>query len=382
MKCLGVDAATGAHVQVTCNNVITGVDELIEPLTDALHLAPGWIDLQVNGYAGVDYNNPRASHEEIARSIQVLYSTGTTRFLPTVITGSREDMVESLANLARAKAQLPEGESIEGFHVEGPHISPEDGPRGAHLEKWVRPPDIDEYRRWQDATDGLIKLVTLSPEWPDAPKYIETVVSDGVVVSIGHTKASTGQIQSAVHAGATMSTHLGNGSHSLLPRHPNYIWDQLAEDRLAAGFIVDGIHLPMSYVRVALRAKGLMRSVLVTDASMPACATPGRYQLGEQEVELTPDDRVVLVSNGRLAGSALRMDRAIENVMRMTGISLSEAVTLANRNPARVGRISGRQRGLAPGDRADFVLFRFDAEKKSVQMEQTIVSGREVWHRG
>jgi len=111
----------------------------------------------------------------------------------------------------------------------------------------VRRPDLDEFRRFQDAAQGNIRLFTLSPEWPEAPKFIEAVTKDGVVVSIGHTKASAAQIQDAVSAGATMSTHIGNGAHAVLPRHPNYIWEQLAEDRLTAGFIIDGIHLTRAF---------------------------------------------------------------------------------------------------------------------------------------
>jgi N-acetylglucosamine-6-phosphate deacetylase len=379
MKCSGIDAATGEHVEISFDRVINAVDHLIEPLQDAPYIAPAWIDLQVNGYAAVDYNSPVTPHEEIARSIHVLHSTGTARFFPTVITGGPDDMTGSLRNLAKAKASLAEGGAIEGFHVEGPHISPDDGPRGAHPQRWVRPPDINEYRRWQEVTDGNIRLVTVSPEWPDTPRYIESLVRDGVVVSIGHTKATGQQIQDAVSAGATMSTHIGNGAHSVLPRHPNYIWEQLAEDRLSAGFIVDGIHLGPAFFKVALRAKGIARSVLVTDASMPACAKPGIYKLGEQEVELTADDRVVLAGQTRLAGSALRMDRAVENVMRIAGVSLTEAASMANRNPARVGRIAGRQRGLTTGERADLVLFRFDDESKSIKVLKTIAGGEEVY---
>ena len=379
MKCYGIDAISGGHVAVSFDRVINGVDYLIDPLTDADYLASAWIDLQVNGYAGVDYNSPVTPHEEIARSIRVLHSTGTARFFPTVITGSPDNMLGSLRNLSRAKTSLLDGESMEGFHVEGPHISPDDGPRGAHPQQWVRPPDINEYRRWQEATDGNVRLVTLSPEWPGASKYIEAVVSDGVVISIGHTKATREQIQEAVNAGATKSTHIGNGAHSVLSRHPNYIWEQLAEDRLSAGFIMDGIHLGPAFTKVALRAKTVARSLLVTDAAMPACATPGIYRLGEQEVELTEDNRVVLLGQNRLAGSALRMDRAIENVMRIAGLSLTEALTMANRNPARVGRIGGRQRGLATAERADLVLFGFDPDTKTIEIRKTIVSGREVY---
>jgi N-acetylglucosamine-6-phosphate deacetylase len=376
MKCFGLDASSGAYVEIEYDSVITGIDTLIETPSDPLYVAPAWIDLQVNGYAGVDYNSPATPLDEIARSVGVLNATGTGRFYPTVITGPADDMVESLRNLARAKESLP---SIEGFHVEGPHICPDEGPRGAHRRDCVRKPDINEYRRWQEATDGAIRLVTLSPEWPEAPRYIETLVSEGVVVSIGHTKASSEEIKAAVDAGATMSTHIGNGAHGELRRHPNYIWDQLAEDRLAAGFIVDGIHLGEAFVKVALRAKGVARAVLVTDASMPAMSKPGIYRLGGQDLELTEDGRVVLAGQTRLAGSALRMDDAITNVMRMTGISLVEAISMATRNPARVGRIAGRQRGLATGERADLVLFRYDAEAKKIEIVQTIVGGKQAY---
>lgn len=381
MKCSGVEVTDREGIEISFEKNISAVEPVLSKLDDAPFVAPGWIDLQVNGFAGVDYNSPATSHEEIARSIRVLYSCGVTRFYPTVITGSPEDMAGALRNLAEAKQKLPQGAAMEGFHVEGPHISAEEGPRGAHPKRWVRPPDFEEYRRWQEAAQGNVRLVTLSPEWPEAPRYIESLVRDGVVASIGHTSATAGQITDAVNAGATMSTHLGNGSHGLLPRHPNYIWEQLAEDRLAAGFIVDGIHLPASFVKAAVRAKGVDRSVLVTDASPPAGCAPGRYKLGEQEVDLTPDQRVLLAGQNRLAGSALRIERGVENLMKFAGLSLGEAVTMATRNPARVGRVASRQRGLAPGDRADLVQFRFDTVRRSIEVEKTWVGGELVFSR-
>jgi N-acetylglucosamine-6-phosphate deacetylase len=285
----------------------------------------------------------------------------------------------ALANLARAKEQLPEGAAIAGFHIEGPHISPEDGPRGAHPRRWVRPPHLEEFQHMQEAARGLIRLVTLAPEWPEAPGFIEALVRQGVVASIGHTSASAAQIADAVAAGATMCTHLGNGAHAVLPRHPNYIWEQLAEDRLAASFIVDGIHLSSAFLKVALRAKGVERSVLVTDASAPAGCPPGRYRLGEQEVELTAEGRVVLAGQTRLAGSALRMDRGVENLMRLAGLALPEAVQMATVNPARVGRFPARQNGLHPGDRADIVEVRFDAEEQRITVLRTYLDGRLVY---
>lgn len=375
--CSGIDAISGSGIQIGFEETISSVRAAVERPTR--WIAPGWVDIQVNGFAGVDYNAPTAPHDEIARSIQVLYATGVTRFYPTVITGAPDDMVGALRNLARAKETLDEGSAMDGFHVEGPHISPDDGPRGAHPKRWVRPPDIEEFHRWQDAAGGHVRLVTLAPGWPDAPRYIEAVVAENVVVSIGHTAAEAGQIADAVSAGATMSTHIGNGAHSVLRRHPNYIWEQLAEDRLRASFIVDGIHLPKSFLKVALRAKGVDRAVLVTDAVTAAGCAPGRYRLGEQDVDLTPDNRVVLAGQDRLAGSALRMDRGVENLMRLGELSLADAVRMATVNAARAGRVPGREAGLAIGQRADFVLFDFDAASQSIQVNATYAGGRKVW---
>ncbi len=379
MKCTGIDVRTGDAIEISASAVIDGVDHLIAPPPGLPYISAGFIDLQVNGFAGVDYCSPDAPHDEIARSVRALYATGVTRFFPTVITGSPENMLGALRNLARAKEALPEGIAMEGFHVEGPHISPEDGPRGAHPQRWVRPPDLEEFRRWQDAANGLVRLVTISPEWPGAPAYIEAIVREGVVASIGHTKASAEQIRDAVRAGATLSTHLGNGAHAVLQRHPNYIWEQLADDRLNASFIADGIHLDRAFLRVAIRAKGVERSVLITDAVMPAGCSPGPYKLGEVDVELHSDRSVRLRGGTRLAGSALTMDYAIGKVIEFTGIGLREAIAMATTNPARVGRIASRQRGISVADRADLVRFECDPTSCRLRVLETWVSGERVY---
>jgi N-acetylglucosamine-6-phosphate deacetylase len=277
-------------------------------------------------------------------------------------------MRNALANLARAK-----NVEIEGFHVEGPHLSSEDGPRGAHPLRWIRPPDLNEYRRWQEVTGGRIRLVTLSPHWPESTEYIQTLVRDGVTVSIGHTHAHSQQIREAVAAGATKSTHLGNAAHAMLRKQSNYIWDQLAEDRLTAGFIADGIHLERAFLKAMLRAKGVERSILVTDASAPAGTKPGPYRLGEQDVELTEDHRVVLLGTDRLAGSALRMNEGVRNLMTLGELSLRDAVRLATVNPARLAGIEGRKNGLTVGERADLILF-----DGNLRIQTTYVGGRRV----
>ncbi|HWR54596.1 MAG TPA: amidohydrolase family protein [Bryobacteraceae bacterium] len=372
----GIDVLTGRGVTVRFGSEIESVSDDGAALSE-VYVAPAWIDIQVNGFAGVDYNNPQAPHDEIARSIDVLFSTGVARFFPTVITGAPDDMTGALRNLADAKERLPEGGAIEGFHVEGPHISPDDGPRGAHPRRWVRKPDVHEFHRMQEAARGKIKVVTLSPEWPEAPRYIERLTEEGVTVSIGHMNADAAQIQAAVAAGARMSTHIGNGSHQTMQRHPNYIWEQLADDRLAAGFIVDGIHLGAAFLKVALRAKTTERAILVTDAAPPAAAAPGRYRLGEQDVDHTEDGRVVLAGTNRLAGSALRMDRGVGNLMLLAGLKLADAVQMATVNPARVTSIAGRQRGLSTGDRGDIVVFTYENHRIAIQ--RTYLSGRRVY---
>jgi N-acetylglucosamine-6-phosphate deacetylase len=287
-------------------------------------------------------------------------------------------MLACLRNLAAARESVPQGQAIDGFHVEGPHISPEDGPRGAHPRQWVRPPDFDEFRRWQDAARGRVRIVTVSPEWPEAPRYIERITAEGVVASIGHTKANAAQIAAAVAAGATLSTHLGNGAHQLLPRHPNYIWEQLAEDRLMAGLIGDGIHLDAAFLKTAIRAKTVGRSVLVTDAAAPAGAAPGRYLLSGQPVDLTADGHVVLAGTDRLAGSALHMHHGVENLMRLAGLSLSDAIRMATLNPARAGKVPGRGQGLVPGERADLVQFRLTPSNQ-IEIAATWIGGVKVF---
>jgi N-acetylglucosamine-6-phosphate deacetylase len=373
MTCFGIDVATDENIEIEFDEAIASIRPGAVDFQDPPWLAPGFVDIQVNGFAGVDFNNSEASQSEIARAIGTILATGVTRCLPTVITGSPDDMVNCLRNLRQAQKLLP---AIAGFHVEGPYIGIEDGPRGAHPARWVRPPDLAEFHRWQDATDDNIRLITLSPHWPEAPAYIKAITGAGVRASIGHTGAGAEQIRAAVEAGATLSTHLGNGAHSVMRRHPNYIWDQLAEDRLSASFIADGIHLGQAFLRTALRAKAVSRAVLVTDASAPAGAAPGRYRLGEQDADLTADGRVVLAGTDKLAGSALRMNDGVANMVRLGGLTLRDAVQTATVNPARIIGLEGRMRGLAEGERGDVVVFRIN--DGAIFIETVYLDGRRV----
>ena len=376
MICLGRNVSTDETVAVEFGETIGSVrvDETEEPM-DTICLAPGFVDIQVNGFGGVDFNDPRVSIADLGRALDAMFATGVTRCLPTIITGPPDSMVACLRNLRGAQVELPHGRAIAGFHIEGPHIWAEDGPRGAHPVEWVRPPDIEEFRRWQGVAEGGVRLVTLSPHWPGAVEYIRALVSSGVVVSIGHTAATSDQITAAVDAGATLSTHLGNAALRNPPKFPNCLWDQLAEDRLHASFIVDGLHLDAAFLRVALRAKSIERTILVTDAAAPAGAPVGPYKLGELDVDLTADNRVLLRGTQRLAGSALKMNRAISNLMRIGGVSLRDAVQTATVNPARLIGLEGRTRGLFEGELGDVVVFRDTPE---LVMEAVYLEGVRV----
>lgn len=372
-------AATGAACEVTIRD---GHIVQTAPIPDAPELpwlAPGFIDHQVNGFAGHDVNDEATSADSLRGLTEALWATGVTRYCPTIITNSEERIIQSLRAIAQACRESVEVDAaIVAVHVEGPFISPEDGPRGAHHPAYVRPPDWDEFLRWQDAAEGRIGIVTLSPEWPEATDFIERLAAQGVIASIGHTAATPEQIRDAVKAGARMSTHLGNGSHLMLPRHPNYIWEQLAIDELWAGLVLDGFHLPPSVAKAMLRAKGLERVALTTDAVAMAGLPPGYYQLNGVDVELTPQGKIEVVGGrGILAGSALTMPVGIANAMRFADLSLSEAVSLATTRPAAL--LGLPDVSVATGNRADLTLFYLDPASGDLQIVATFLRGELVY---
>ena len=294
-----------------------------------LLVAPGFFDLQVNGFGGVDFNGPAVRGRDVETALERIATTGVTRCLPTLITSPLDVFA------ARAKVFVDLNHpAVAGLHMEGPYLSPADGPRGAHPREHIRPAGLDDFRRRQDAAGGRIRLVTLAPEVPGAIPLIEYLVSTGVRVAIGHTEASGEVIGDAVAAGATLATHLGNGCAAVLPRHPNVIWELLAADRLHASLIVDGHHLPASTVKSFVRAKTPARMILVTDAMAAAGAPPGRYTIGEVTGELDASGRVSLPGTPYLAGSSLTMDRAIATTAAFTGLPLDEVLPMASTIPA------------------------------------------------
>lgn len=346
------------------------------PASDVL-IAPPFVDIQINGYGGRSLGGPEASPDTLPYMVRALRQAGVLFFYPTLVTESFENLCHALRTLVEAQKDPEVAHATPGFHLEGPYVSPEDGPRGAHPKAHVRPPDWDEFCRLQDVAHGQIRIVTLAPEHPGSLPFIERLVESGVVVALGHTGASPQQIADAVKAGARLSTHLGNGSHAKIDRHVNYIWEQLASDDLYASIIADGHHLPPSVVKCFVRCKGVERTILVSDAVGAAGLPPGVYTSSDgREIEVLPNGRVNLKGTPYLAGSALILPQGVANAVRFAGVSLEEAVRMVTLNPARLLGLEDRIGTVVPGKEATLTLFRWNAQRNELSVEGVVLQGR------
>jgi N-acetylglucosamine-6-phosphate deacetylase len=298
-----------------------------------------------------------------------------TRLCPTLITNSFEALEHGFRTIAEACRQEPWADRmVAGCHLEGPFISPEDGSRGAHAACHVRPCDLAEFERLQRASGNRICLLTLAPESPGAAELTRAVARQGVVVAIGHTGANAEQIGQVVDAGATLSTHLGNGSHGTLPRHPNYLWDQLGEPRLWASIITDGHHLPASVVRSIYFAKGPEQTIITCDASGLAGSPPGVYSAAGSSMEVLADGRIVLAGQRQyLAGSGSLTDRCVSRMHEMAGIPWHVAIHLASRNPARLLGFDVVE--LKPASRGDLILYDLKGGDSPIEIRATLADG-------
>lgn len=350
----------------------SGVDEL--PFA-----APGFLDLQINGHAGIWFSSEELTVEQALTVLRGHYQYGITRMCPTLVTNSREALRNGFDAIRRACEQEPWADRMApGCHLEGPYISSEDGPRGAHPREHVRSCDWSEFEELQAAAGGRIRLVTLAPEVDGAPEFIRSAVATGVRIAIGHTAANSEQIAAAVDAGATLSTHLGNGAHGTIRRHPNYIWDQLAEDRLTASVITDGHHLPAAVVKSIIRAKSPRRIVITCDASGLAGCKPGVYEYHGGRFEVLADGPIVIAGQRQmLAGSGQQTDVCVANAVRMAGVTLGEACDMASLAPARL--LGLEEVRLRRGSRADLVLFRHDPQASRLHVTATIADGEVVY---
>lgn len=351
---------------------ITESDRLKEEEMN-LFIAPGLIDNQINGYANVDFSGKNLSARGVIDAAEAIWKEGVTTFLPTLITGSHENLIKnfSVLNEALITDERLAG-SVPGFHLEGPFISPDEGYRGCHPLQHIRKPSWDEFTIYQKAAGGKIIQVTLAPELEGAMEFTGLCRNNGIIVAMGHTNSTSDDIANAVEAGVTLSTHLGNGCANFIHRHHNPIWPQLANENLTSTIIADGLHLLPEELIVFFKVKGPDKLILTSDVIFLAGMPPGIYTFLDSEVELTTDGMLRNTALNCLAGASFPLRTGVGNMMKFTSCSLEDAINMATQNVAGVYGLNDRG-SLSTGKRADIILFEKNAGQ--IKIRQTYLEG-------
>jgi N-acetylglucosamine-6-phosphate deacetylase len=351
-------------------------------------IAPGLIDIQINGYLSVSFALEGASDSsassnglsaaDVRKVTEGLWKEGVTTYFPTLTTNTRELLLKNFAVLAKAMQEPSIFGSIAGFHLEGPYISPIDGYRGAHPREHVRKPDWAEFVELNKAAGWKILIVTVAPEVEGALEFITKCREKGILVSLGHHNGSAKVIKEAIDHGAGLATHLGNGCASTINRHHNPLWPQLADDRLMISIICDGFHLPPEVIKVFYKVKGAENIVITSDITGYAGLPPGEYKIKTGETIVKTKDGNLLFSGqgGGLYGSASPLSKGVGHIMKVTGCSLAEAINMSTVNAARVNNLSDRGT-IEPGKRADIILFSMD--DYHMKIKKSIVAGNVVY---
>ena len=298
----------------------------------------GYLDLQVNGYGGVDFNGDSLTADALRGACERMEADGVEGFLATLITDDLDKMVARLRRLVRLREGDPIARRlIHGFHIEGPFLSPETGYRGAHPLHAIKPANVDDMSRLLDAGAGLIRLVTLAPERDASFLVTSLLARSQVIVSAGHCNPNLDELTGAIDAGLSMFTHLGNACPMLLHRHDNIIQRALSlSDRLWICFIADGAHVAFPALSNYLRLVGPDRAIVVTDAVAPAGMGPGTYRYFDWDVTIGEDLVAMAPDGSHLIGSVVTMPRAHHNLVNFCGLSDDEAWRLTSYNPRRV----------------------------------------------
>lgn len=296
---------------------------------------PRLFDLQVNGFAGVDFQSDDLNLSSLVHAVESLRKHDTAGILATLITDSVEALCKKLENFEALRNQDSRVASmIKGYHLEGPWISTEAGYHGAHPKVLAIAPQLEDFDRLYDASGGNLKLITLAPEREGAVTVIEAAVSKGVRIGLGHTNASVEALDAAIDAGATLATHLGNAVPLQMHRHDNVVQRLLSRDELVACLIPDGIHLPRFVLKNFHRSKPVGKVFLTTDCMSAAGSPPGVYPLAGYHLEVGVDGVVHLPGDERFAGSSLTMDAACRNAADWLSLEASEALALCSSLPA------------------------------------------------
>ena len=300
-------------------------------------ISPGFIDLQVNGNNGINFTSPdHINKKNVISIVDYHLKNGVFYFLPTITTNSNKNIKSSFSKLNKLRNLSKKiKKHIPCYHLEGPYISNEDGPRGAHQKKYIRNPSWEEFLGFQETAEGLIKIVTLAPELKGSIKFISKLRDNLIIPAIGHTNANTKQISESIEAGALLSTHIGNGAHEYIKRHPNYIWDQLSEDGLWSSLIADGFHLSPNTLKVLIRAKGIKQCVLVSDASYLRGMNAGNYTDFGKNILIEKNGKIKINNTNYLAGSNLNLIDGIFNTYNFSNVKLYQSIEMASFNPKK-----------------------------------------------
>jgi N-acetylglucosamine-6-phosphate deacetylase len=334
-------------------------------------VAPAFWDVQTNGRWGHSFSSPDLTVDQVVSVVLGQRELGTARLCPTLITAPIDHMLHGLRTIAEACDARPDvARMVLGIHLEGPYLSDLPGYRGAHPHEVMHDPDWDEFQRLQEASGGRVILMTLAPERTGAIAFIDKAAKAGVTISLGHTAVDGPTLKAAVDAGARLSTHLGNGIVAELPRHPNPIWRQAAEDRLWASLIADGWHLDPDVLRVLVRAKGLDRVVLVSDAGWLSGLPVGTY--GEWAVD--PSGKIVVAGTPYLAGSNQGLEVGLRNLDRAVPCFPRPLLDAVTNNPAALLGLPTPR--IGSGEPANLVVVR-RPEPGAFTLERTCVDG--VW---
>lgn len=336
-------------------------------------IAPTLFDIQVNGAGGIDLQGPDVQAGDYRKLTDYLARRGVSHWIPTLVTAALDEMEHGCRTFLEALTDPVVAAAVPGLHLEGPVISPEDGPRGAHPIAHVRPARIADFNRLYRAAGGKVIYTTVAPEADGAIPYIKKLSQRGVRVSLGHHNALAAVITRATDAGACLCTHLGNGAMPVMQRHFNPLWPQLADDRLSASLIADLHHLPAPVLKTFVRAKGVGRIILTSDAVHLAGMKPGRYTLFDGAVELLPSGKITIPGTQLLAGSGQMLIDGVLNAARVTDLSLAQSFASAGTIPAALFGLRLPLDGPRVGRKAQFLLCRPDKSRGKVTA---------VWIRG
>lgn len=296
---------------------------------------PGFVDLQVNGYKGVDFSSSELTRERFVFACQELIKNGTVLFLPTIISSSEEVYQHNLKLISDVLDETDLKNHIPGIHLEGPFISDENGARGAHNSRWIQKPDIDFLDQLIEWSGGKVKLLTIAAEPEGSEELCKHAADFGLRVSLGHQMASEFDLQRLAGSGASMLTHLGNGIPQKIDRHKNPIWAGLANDDLSAMIITDGHHIPASLIKTVIRAKGVSNTIVVSDASPIAGLPPGTYSTLGNNVILEESGRLYNPETGYLVGSSSTMIDCMNYLASLDFVRESDLLEMGFYNPIR-----------------------------------------------